>query len=287
MKIDAHQHFWSTKRPNDYGFLTPAAGVLYKDYFPADLKPSLDAVGIDYTVLVQAAETEVETQWLLDLAENVDWIAGVVGWVNFDTDSDSFRRSLDAFRRHPKFIGVRPMLQDLADDLMILRPRVLENLKIVASLDFPFEILVYPKHLPHIYEMLQKVPLLRAVIDHLAKPEIRIHEIEPWLTWMQKISEFPNVWCKLSGMVTEADHKNWKQGDFEPYIHGILNAFGSGRLMYGSDWPVCLQAATYQQVYKLLSDILTRLPEPTDGVQLEGIFGKNAAKFYKLNFLSK
>jgi L-fuconolactonase len=155
----------------------------------------------------------------------------------------------------------------------------------VASLDFPFDILVYPRHLPHIYEMLQKVPLLRAVIDHLAKPEIRVHEIEPWLSWMQKISEFPNVWCKLSGMVTEADHKNWKQGDFELYVHGILNAFGSGRLMYGSDWPVCLQAATYPQVYNLLTDIFEKLPKKMDRHQQAAIFGRNAAKFYKLNLL--
>ena len=283
MRIDAHQHFWSTRRPNDYGFLTPAAGVLYNEYLPEGLKPGLEAAGIDHTVLVQAAETEEETQWLLDLVNEVDYVAGVVGWVDFDTDPETFAQRLSAFRKTPKFVGVRPMLQDLRDDRFILRPRVLENLKIVASLDFPFDILVYPKHLPHIYEMLQEVPRLRAVIDHLAKPEIRSHQIEPWFSWMRKISEFPNVWCKLSGMVTEADHKNWKQQDFEPYVHGILNAFGSGRLMYGSDWPVCLQAATYEQVYNLLRDVLRKLPEKLSDKQQEAIFGRNAAEFYKLN----
>lgn len=287
LRIDAHQHFWSTKRANDYGFLTPAAGVLYNEYFPADLKPSLDAAGIDCTILVQAAETEEETQWLLDLVRDVDYIAGVVGWVDFDTSPEVFNQRIDYFRANPKFAGVRPMLQDLADERYILRPRVLENLKTVASLDLPFDVLIYPKHLPHIYEMLQQVPGLRAVIDHLAKPEIRNHAIEPWLSWMQKIGGFPNVWCKLSGMVTEADHKNWKQADLEPYVYGILNAFGPGRLMYGSDWPVCLQAATYLRVYKLLRDILGELPESLSDAQQEAIFGGNAAKFYKLNLLPK
>ncbi|HEY8971637.1 MAG TPA: amidohydrolase family protein [Puia sp.] len=286
MKIDAHQHFWSTKRPNDYGFLTPAAGVLYKDYFPGDLKPSLEAAGIDYTILVQAAETEEETQWLLDLVRDVDYVAGVVGWVNFDTDPETFLQRLDAFRRDPKFVGVRPMLQDLSDDRFIVRPRVLENLRIVASLDIPFDILVYPRHLPHIYEMLQQVPGLRAVIDHLAKPEIRDRRIEPWLSWMQKIGLFPNVWCKLSGMVTEADHKSWKRQDFEPYVYGIVNSFGMHRVMFGSDWPVCLQAASYAQVYNLLKEILEKFPEKPTHTQQEAIFGGNAAKFYKLN-LSK
>lgn len=283
MRIDAHQHFWSTKRPNDYGFLVPAAGVLYNEYRPEDLKPVLDTVGIDYTVVVQAAETEEETNWLLDLVEEAEYVAGVVGWIDFDTDSGTFRKKLDHFRKYRKFIGVRPMLQDLPDDRFILRPGVLENLKIVADLDFPFDILIYPKHLPHIYEMLKKVPGLRAVIDHVAKPEIRNGKIEPWLSWMQKISQFPNVWCKLSGMVTEADHHSWEQRDFDPYIQGIAGTFGPMRLMFGSDWPVCLQAATYAQVYDLLIKGLEKLPERLNDAQQEAVFGGNASRFYKLN----
>lgn len=283
MRIDAHQHFWSIKRPNDYGFLVPAAGVLYNEYGPEDLKPVLDAAGIDYTVLVQAAETEDETNWLLDLVEEVEYVAGVVGWIDFDTDSGMFRKKLEHFRKNEKFIGLRPMLQDLSDDRFILRPRVVENLKIVASLDFPFDILIYPKHLPHIHEMLKTVPGLRAVIDHVAKPEIRNAKIEPWLSWMQKISQFPNVWCKLSGMVTEADHHNWKQREFEPYIKEVAQLFGPDRLMFGSDWPVCLQAATYTQVFQLLTKALEKLPERLNGEQWEAIFGVNASRFYKLN----
>ncbi|ANH82733.1 hypothetical protein A8C56_18695 [Niabella ginsenosidivorans] len=287
MKIDAHQHFWSTKRPNDYGFLTPAAGVLYKEYLPDDLKPRLEEAGVDYTVLVQAAETEAETRWLLDLARGADYIAGVVGWIDFDTDPGTFIQRLNAFRANPKFIGVRPMLQDLPDDRFILRPRVLENLRTVAALDFPFDILVYPRHLPHIYEMLQKVPLLRAVIDHMAKPEIRTHEIASWRFWMRKISRFPNVWCKLSGMVTEADHSNWQQQDFVPYVQCMIKHFGCRRLMYGSDWPVCLQAATYMQVHNLLAAVLEDLPEKLEDREWNAVFGSNAARFYKLNLLNR
>ena len=283
MKIDAHQHFWSTMRPNDYGFLTPAAGVLYREYLPEDLKPHLETAGVDYTILVQAAETETETRWLLNLAEKADFVAGVVGWVDFDTDPRMFRERFNALREHPKLVGVRPMLQDLPDDRFIVRPRVLENLKTVAALDFPFDILIYPRHLPYVYELLQKVPRLRAVIDLIAKPQIRNHKIASWRFWMQKISEFPNVWCKLSGMVTEADHRNWKQQDFVPYVETIVSAFGSERLLYGSDWPVCLQAATYTQVYDLLAGVLEALPGKSDQTALDALFGGNAAKFYKLN----
>lgn len=283
MRIDAHQHFWSINRPNDYGFLVPDAGVLYNEYKPADLKPILDAIGIDYTILVQAAESEDETNWLLHLVEEVEYVAGVVGWIDFDTDSEVFKKKLDIFRQNRKFIGLRPMLQDLPDDRFILRSRVLENLNVVASLDLPFDILVYPKHLPHIYEMLKRVPGIRAVIDHMAKPEIRSGNIEPWLSWMRKISRFPNVWCKLSGMVTEADHHNWEQREFDPYIQGVVQAFGPKRLMFGSDWPVCLQAAAYAQVYDLVIKGLENLSEGLNDMQRKAIFGTNASIFYKLN----
>ncbi|GAA4305313.1 amidohydrolase family protein [Compostibacter hankyongensis] len=286
MKIDAHQHFWSTQRPNDYGFLTPDAGVLYKDYLPADLRPHLQDNDIDYTILVQAAETEDETRWLLELAEKTGYVAGVVGWVNFDTDPESFQKALNGFRKHEKFVGVRPMLQDLPDDRFILRPRVLENLRTVANLDFPFELLVYPRHLPYVYEMLQRVPGLRAVIDHLAKPDIRSAKLDLWLFWMEQISTFPNVWCKLSGMVTEADHKSWKPEDFKPYVFPVMDCFGANRLMFGSDWPVCLQAATYGGVYRLLHDLLEQRAEKTGSNACKAIFGENAAAFYKLSPLN-
>ena len=281
MKIDSHQHFWSVNRPNDYGFLVPEAGVLYRDYLPEDLQSHLIATGVSYTVLVQAAESLEETDYLLDIAAKTNFVGGVVGWINFDQITGAFEKQLQKFLRNPKFIGIRPMLQELPDDQFILKNQVIENVKLIASIDFPFDILVYPRHLPHIYEMLQKVPDLHAVIDHLAKPQIRSQQIDDWLNWMNKISTNTNVYCKLSGMVTEADHKLWQVEHFTPYVEAVINCFGAERSMFGSDWPVCLQAASYEQVVTLLEATLEKI-HMIDKEKLELIFGTNAASFYRL-----
>lgn len=287
MKVDAHQHFWSLKRTNDYGFLTPEAGVLYNDYLPGDLARDLADSGFDYSIAVQAAETTEETEWLFEITRDADFVAGVVGWLNMDASPDSFRRQLDNLRRYEKFLGVRPMLQGLDDDRFIVRPNVIENLKYLSTLNVPFEILVYPKHLPHVYEMLQAVPNLRAIIDHLAKPVIRKQEIEPWLTWMDKLGKFPNVWCKFSGMVTEADHGNWKRADFVPYVRGIVSSFGTDRLVFGSDWPVCLLAASYSQVVNLAKELVEELVPAPNAAAKDAIFGGNAIRFYDLKLPGK
>ncbi|HTE34340.1 MAG TPA: amidohydrolase family protein [Chryseolinea sp.] len=281
MKIDSHQHFWSVNRPNDYGFLVPEAGVLYRDYLPEDLQSHLIATGVSYTVLVQAAESLEETDYLLDIAAKTNFVGGVVGWINFDQITGAFEKQLQKFLRNPKFIGIRPMLQELPDDQFILKNQVIENVKLIASIDFPFDILVYPRHLPHIYEMLQKVPDLHAVIDHLAKPQIRSQQIDDWLNWMNKISTNTNVYCKLSGMVTEADHKLWQVEHFTPYVEAVINCFGAERSMFGSDWPVCLQAASYEQVVTLLEAALEKI-HMINKEKLEHIFGTNAASFYRL-----
>lgn len=287
MKIDAHQHFWSLNRTNDYNFLTPSAGILYNNYLPEKLGSCLQSNGIDYTILVQAAETQEETIWLMEITKDVDYVAGIVGWIDFDTNLNTFIKSLNALQKNRKFVGIRPMLQDLSDDRFILRKRVLENMKKVAELDIPFEFLIYPKHLPYVYEVLHKVSGLRAVIDHLGKPDIRNQDMDSWFFWMNKIGKFSNVYCKLSGMVTEANLKNWKQADFEPYVNSVIDSFGVDRLMYGSDWPVCLQAATYSQVYHLLQDILRKSPEKLSDSENKLIFGKNAENFYKLKLNNK
>src|SRR5690606_26757267 len=151
-----------------------------------------------------------------EICRDVSFIAGVIGWTDMDAAPDVFKREIDQLQQEKKFLGLRPMLQGLSDDRFILRPNVLQNLKHLATLDIPFELLVYPKHLPHVYEMMQLVPGLRAVIDHLAKPGIKNQEIEPWLSWMERLGTFTNLWCKVSGMVTEADHKHWKYEDFVP-----------------------------------------------------------------------
>lgn len=275
-RIDAHQHYWRLSR-GDYGWLKPELGVLYRDYMPADLEPHLREHNIQATVLVQAAPTLAETEFMLQLSDCHDSIAGVVGWL--DLEADDFGHVLDALRRHPKFKGVRPMLQDLADDRWILRPNVLRSLELLAERDIPIDFLTFPRHLPHLVTVLQKVPNLRGVVDHLSKPAIAKRELQPWQDWLAEVAQFPSVWCKLSGMVTEADHRTWRYEDFVPYVEHALRVFGPNRVMFGSDWPVCLLAASYGQVIDVLRAALGKELIP----QLEAaVFGENAARFYRL-----
>ncbi len=281
MRIDSHQHYWKVAR-GDYHWMTPQAQVLCRDYLPADLRPLLIEHGIQQTILVQAAQTVAETDFLLDLAASDDSIAGVVGWL--DMDDPDFPHQFDRYKRSPKFIGVRPMLQDLADDDWILRPRVLASLRILAENDFPFEFLTYPRHLPFVSQVLELVPGLRAVVDHISKPEIRTGKLEPWKTWMTQAAHHDNLHCKLSGMITEADHLHWSSSDLRPYVEHVMECFGPARLMFGSDWPVCLLAGSYGRVIAVLREILaSTLNEETE----RKIFGANAARFYKLNVEAK
>jgi L-fuconolactonase len=273
MRIDAHQHFWKADR-GDYHWMTPAVPVLCRDYLPEDLQPYLKKHSIDRTILVQAAQTQAETDFLLDLAEQHKFIAGVVGWL--DLESPSFAVEFDAYRAKPKFIGIRPMLQDLPDDEWILRPRVMDSLRLLAKHDFPFEFLTYTRHLPHILKVLDQVPGLRAVVDHISKPEIKRKVMEPWRSLMAEVARYPNVWCKLSGMITEADHQSWNADTLAPYVQHVFDCFGPQRVMFGSDWPVCLLAGSYDQVIEALQTIL----KPRLAQNEADVFGENAARFY-------
>lgn len=276
MRIDSHQHYWKADR-GDYHWMSPAVAILCRDHLPADLLPSLQRHNIDKTILVQAAQTVAETDFLLDLAANDDTIAGVVGWL--DMDDSSFPAQFAKFRTRKKFIGLRPMLQDIEDDRWILRPRVLESLQLVADADFPFEFLTYTRHLPFVLEALEKTRGLRAVIDHVSKPEIRAANLEPWLTLMTQAAQHPNLYCKLSGMITEADHQTWAPADLRPYVEHVVQCFGVDRVMFGSDWPVCLLAGSYDRVIGALREILA--PQLDDETE-QKVFGANAARFYKL-----
>jgi L-fuconolactonase len=276
MRIDAHQHFWKASR-GDYHWMTPEIGVLCHDYLPKNLEPHLRKNRIDKTILVQAAQTVAETDFLLGLSEKHPFIAGVVGWI--DMDRDDFPEQLDRYMNNPKFIGLRPMLQDIPEDDWILRPRVVESLKAVAEKDFPFEFLTYTRHLPHVLKVLDRVPHLRAAVDHLSKPGIKTKQMKPWKDLMAEVAGHPNVSCKLSGMITEADWKNWKPDDLKPYVEHIWERFGTDRVMYGSDWPVCLCAGSYDQVIGTLEEILKPRLDPGTSVK---VFGENARSFYKL-----
>lgn len=281
MRIDSHQHYWKVDR-GDYHWMTPQAGILYRDYLPADLGQLLLEHDIQATVVVQAAQTLAETDFLLDLASQHDSIVGVVGWL--DLESPGFSGQFDHYRSSAKFVGIRPMLQDIPDDEWILRPPVLASLRRIAEADFPFEFLVYPRHLPVMLRVLKLVPGLRAVIDHIAKPDIRAGKLAPWSELIAQVSAHENLHCKLSGMITEADHQNWSASDLRPFVEHIVKCFGVDRLMFGSDWPVCLLAGSYGQVITTLRELLS--PVLTEDSERK-IFGTNAAQFYKINTEAK
>ena len=274
VRIDAHQHYWKLER-GDYGWLTPEFGPIYRDFLPADLKPILARHGIDKTIAVQAAPTVAETEYLLELASAEPTIAGVVGWV--DMEADDFEKQLDRLRQNPKFVGIRPMIQDIEDEGWILRPKVRRSLAALEERGFPLDFLTLPRHLPCVLEVLDGHPNLRAIIDHLSKPPIKAGTTHPWADLIRRVGDHPNVMCKLSGMVTEADRKNWTADDLKPYVAHAFDVFGPDRVVFGSDWPVCLLAATYDQVVeslrRALGDRLTPELEPK-------LFGENAARFY-------
>lgn len=276
IRIDAHQHFWQLNR-GDYDWLQPDMGVIYQDFHPEDLQPHLKQCDLDASIVVQAAPTRAETEYLLDLYDHYPNIAGVVGWL--DLAAKDFPEHLRALQKRQGFVGLRPMLQDIADESWILRPDVLANIERMIVADTPLDLLVTPRHLPSIIALLRRYPNLRAVVNHAAKPPIAQQKFEPWLADMKEIATYQGVMCKLSGLITEADHKSWSANDIRPYISEVLNMFGDKRVMFGSDWPVCQLAGSYQQVYDLLR---TSLSQTLTTTQLDNVFGRNAMTFYRL-----
>lgn len=276
MRIDAHQHFWDLDNKFTH-WPTPDLKAIYQNFLPENLIGHLKEHKIDKTILVQAAPNRKETDFLLELAEENDIIGGVVGW--FDMAAERFAEEFAHYIKHPKLVGIRPMLQGLPDDRWILRQEVKRSIQILVDHDFPIDILIFPKHLPHIVELLEEFPTLRAVIDHCAKPNIKDREWDEWANGMEKIAQFDSVMCKLSGLVTEADHQTWNVADFRPYIEHIFNCFGPKRVMFGSDWPVCLLAASYNEVMDILQK---NIPTNISDQEIELLFGENAKTFYKL-----
>lgn len=277
MRIDGHQHFWKLDR-GDYRWMSPSLTKLYRDYLPADLLPHLAKHRIDRTIVVQAADTVEETDFLLQLAAENSFVAGVVGWL--DLESPDFERQFDHYRREPKFAGLRPMLQDLPDDDWILRPKVLQSLRVIAQADFPFDFLVHPRHLPHVLRALDEVGPMRAVIDHISKPDIKHHVLEPWKDLLKQVAQHESVYCKLSGMITEADHHHWSPEDLRPYVNHAVDCFGWDRVIFGSDWPVCLLAGSYDRVVEVVQEILRAR---MDAGAEDKLFGLNAKTFYRLS----
>jgi L-fuconolactonase len=276
MRIDAHQHYWKIDR-GDYGWITPELPVLYRDYLPDDLRPHLQKHSLDQTIVVQAAPTLEETDYLLSLSEEEDSIGGVVGWL--DLNDPDYRKHYERFSQHPKFVGFRVMIQEMPDASQVLKPHFVEALQYFAEKNVPIDLLVVSRQLASVVRLLELVPSLRGVIDHIAKPQIADGVLEPWRSQMAEIAKHPNIYCKMSGMVTEADHKHWRMNDFHAYIGHTLEMFGPGRVMFGSDWPVCLLAAEYDDVVDVLEQTLPESWPESDKARL---FGLNAKEFYKL-----
>ena len=273
MRIDAHQHFWRVAR-GDYGWLTPQAHPLIcRDFGPDDLRPLLGGAEVERTVLVQAAPTVAETEFLLSLATATPFVAGVVGWVDFEArDAAS---TIERLARDPALVGLRPMLQDLADDAWILRPSLQPALDAMAAVGLRFDALVTPRHLPHLGRFLAGRPDLKVVIDHGAKPDIAGGRVDGWADAMRAIGRDTGALCKLSGLVTEAG-QSWTAEQLRPFVGVLVEAFGPGRLMWGSDWPVVNEAGGYA-AWRAAAEALTDALSTQDRAL---IFGGTAAAFY-------
>ncbi|HEY6804252.1 MAG TPA: amidohydrolase family protein [Pyrinomonadaceae bacterium] len=276
MIVDAHQHFWQVGR-FDYPWMSSSLGILYQDYLPDQLEPIIASNGVAKTVLVQASNSIEESRWLLELAGANQFIAGVVGWV--DLTSPEVDLQLAELTKHPKFKGVRHLVESEPADDWLIRSDVLRGLNRLAAFDLSYDLLVHTRHLQHVPRVAESCPELSLVVDHLAKPPIARKEIGPWLTAMKPVAAIESIRCKLSGLVTEANWAEWTVGDLRPYVESALELFGPQRLMFGSDHPVCLLAASYERVLDAFQEILKDLSE----AERELIFATNATNFYRLN----
>lgn len=273
--IDAHQHFWQFDAGRD-AWITPDMAAIRRDFLPADLAPILHQHGLDGCVAVQASQHEAETDWLLSLAATHDFIRGVVGWV--DLQADNIGERLAHYAQFDKLKGFRHVLQGEADRALMLRPAFRRGLAALASHGFTYDLLILPDQLGYAAELADAFPHQPFVLDHLAKPLIKAGELEPWRRDVQALAARGNVLCKVSGLVTEADWQHWQPADFRPYLDVVFAAFGPGRVLFGSDWPVCNVAGGYGRMHALVADYVAQL---SPGEQAR-FWGDNATAFYHL-----
>ena len=273
MKIDSHQHFWKYN-DTDYVWMGPAHGTLRRDFVPADLAPLLDSIGFDGSIAVQARQMVEETEWLLALADEHPRVLGVVGWV--DLRSPQAGEQIERFAAHPRMVGVRHVVHDEPDDEFVLRDRFRRGVALLEPAGLTYDLLLFPRHIRPSIRLVDEFPNQRFVVDHIAKPPIAAGQTEPWATELREIARRENVCCKLSGMVTEADHASWKPADLEPYLDIVLDAFGPDRLMIGSDWPVCTLAGAYRPVMEAVIAWAERL----SAAERAAILGGTCRRFY-------
>jgi L-fuconolactonase len=275
MHIDAHQHFWIYD-PREYEWIDGTMAPLRRDFLPADLQRELEGEGFQGSVAVQARQSLRETRSLLDFATQSPFILGVVGWV--DLRSPQAGADLKPLAQNPKLVGIRHIVQSEPDDRFLLQSDFLRGISLLGQFDLAYDILIYPKHLTVAAEFVRHFPEQRFVLDHMAKPEIRSGKINQWKKGIAELAAYPNVYCKLSGLVTEADCNRWKPEDMRPYLDVAFEYFEANRLMIGSDWPVCTLAGSYSQVMGLVKEYVSGHSEQ----EREAVLGGNAKRFWRL-----
>lgn len=275
MTIDSHHHFWIYSA-REYGWIDDDMSVIQRSFLPADLEAEIGKAGVDGVVSVQARQCLEETDWLLDLAGQHDVIRGVVGW--FPLQSPAGKREIDRRATNPFLKGVRHVVQDEEDDEFILGEAFNKGVEWVGEAGLTYDILIFERHLPGAIRFADRHQTMHLVLDHIAKPRIRDNQWQPWVTRIQDLARRPNVWCKLSGLVTEADPRSWQVEQLEPYMDVVLEAFGPDRVMFGSDWPVCLVGCSYQRWVDVVRQAIATLSESEQAQ----VLGGSACRAYRL-----
>jgi L-fuconolactonase len=275
MRIDAHQHFWKFNPVRD-SWITEDMAVIRKDFLPGDLKPLLEQNNIDGCVAVQARQSETETDFLIQLAEENDFIKAVVGWV--DLQVANIKERLEHYKQFNRVKGFRHILQGEKDRALMLSPAFKNGIDALQQHGFTYDILIFPDQLKFVKEFVAAFPDQKFVIDHIAKPNIKEQKIDDWKEDITALAQYENLYCKISGLVTEANWKTWKPEDFKNYLDVVIETFGTNRILFGSDWPVCLLAASYQQTVDIVKAYFSSFTKEEQGK----FFGQNAFQFYNL-----
>jgi L-fuconolactonase len=278
IRLDSHNHFWTFDPVRD-DWIDDSMEVLRQDFLPEDIYPHLRNHGFDGTIAVQADQSEEETRFLLHQAESFDFVKGVVGWIDFQSEDIEAKLASYASTSNEKLRGFRHIAQSEPDDWFLVREAFVHGLSRLHQFGFTFDILIYQHQLSAAIELVRQLPDQAFVLDHMAKPLIKSGKMEPWVSQIRSLASARNVFCKVSGIITEADHAHWSKDDIRPYLDVVFEAFGVDRVMFGSDWPVCLLAGSYDRVYHLIEDSVQDLGEGT----AEKVFGGNAARFYGID----